>query len=151
MKKTLLFLGTIAVLSGCKKSDESPATASSRTDLLTAKSWRLAAVTVTANGLPVPSSVFIEDCDKDDTFKFNADKTLVQDAGASKCNTSDPQTQAGTWAFNSDQSKLTIAVPNSPLNGDGDIKELTATSLHIYGTRSLSGLALTLDATFVPN
>ena len=151
MKKIFLFLGTMAVLSACKKSDESPATASSRTELLTAKSWRLSSATITANGFPVSSSTFIQDCSKDDTFKFNADKTLVQDAGTIKCNTSDPQTQTGTWALNSDQSKLTISIPNSPLNGEAEVKELTSNTLRIYGTPSLSGLALTLDVTFVPN
>lgn len=141
----------MAVLSGCKKSDDSPATTTSRTDLLTAKSWRLTTTTVTANGLPIPSSTVIPDCSTDDTFKFNTDKTLVQDAGAIRCNTSDPQTQAGTWSLNSDQSKLTLAIPNSPLNGEGDVKELTANTLRLYGTRSLGGVAITLDATFVPN
>jgi hypothetical protein len=151
MKKIFLFLGTMAVLSGCKKSNDSPATTSSRTALLTAKSWRLTAATFTLNGIPVPSSNFFPDCSKDDLLKFNADKTLIKDESTVKCNASDPQTQAGTWAFSSDESKLTIAVPNSPLNGEADIKELTATSLHVYGTRSLSGAAITLDATFVPN
>ena len=116
----------MAVLGGCKKSDEAPATATSRTSLLTAKSWRLTATTFTVNGFPVPSSTFFPDCSKDDLLKFNADKTLVKDESATKCNSSDPQTQAGTWAFNNDESKLTIAVPNSPLNGEADVKELTS-------------------------
>jgi len=151
MKKFFLLIGAVAVLGGCKKSDESPAAASSRADLLTAKSWRLSTATVTANGFPVPSNVFIQDCNKDDTFKFNADKTVMQDAGAIKCNTSDPQTQADTWSLNSDQSKLTISIPNSPLNGEADVRELTPNTLRIYGTPSLSGIPLTFDATFVPN
>lgn len=149
MKKLLLLLGTTTVLSACKKSGDSPT--SSRTDLLTAKSWRLSTATVTAGGFPVPSSTFIQDCNKDDSFKFNVDKTLVQDAGASKCNPTDPQTLTGTWALNSDQSKLTISIPNSPLNGEAEVRELTSTTLRIYGTPSLSGVPLTLDATFVPN
>ena len=151
MKKIFLLLGTVAVLGGCKKSDESPASSSTRADLLTAKNWRLSTVNVTANGFPVPSSFVLQDCNKDDFYKFNADKTLIQDAGAIKCMATDPQTQAGTWALSSDQSKLTIAVPGSLLNGEADIKELTATTLHIYGATSLNGIATTLDATFVPN
>ena len=150
MKKIFLSLGVIAALSGCKKSDESPAT-TSRTDLLTAKSWRLTTATVTVGGAPVASSTLIQDCNKDDTFKFNADKTLVQDAGAIKCNTSDPQTQTGTWSLNSDQTKLTISIPNSPLNGEAEVRELTTSTLRIYGTPSFGGLPLTLDVTFGPN
>lgn len=149
MKKIFLFLGTMAVLSGCKKSDESPA--ASRTDLLTAKSWRLSTATVTLGGFPVSNSAFLQDCKKDDLYKFNPDKTLIQDAGATKCNATDPQTQAGTWALNSDQSKLTIAIPGSPLNGEAEVRELTATTLRIYGTPSLNGVPTTIDATFVTN
>jgi hypothetical protein len=150
MEKIFLFLGTMAVLSGCKKSDKPPAT-TSRTDLLTAKSWRLSSTTVTVNGILMPSSLFLPDCNKDDLYKFNTDKTLIQDAGATKCNAADPQTQAGTWALNKDQSKLTIAVPGSPLNGEADIKELTTMTLRIYGTPSVNGTPATIDATFVPN
>lgn len=149
MKNTLLLLGIAATLGACKKSDDSPST--SRTELLTAKSWRLSTVSATVGGFPVPSSLFLQDCTKDDFYKFNTDKTLVQDAGTVKCNTSDPQTLTGTWSLNGDQSKLTIAVPNSPLNGEADIRELSATTLRIYGTPTLSGAQATFEATFVPN
>jgi hypothetical protein len=149
MKNIFLLLGMAAALGACKKSDDSPST--SRTELLTAKNWRLSTVSATVGGLPVPSSYILQDCTKDDFYKFNADKTLIQDAGAIKCSTSDPQTLAGTWSLNGDQSKLTIAVPNSLLNGEADIRELSANTLRIYGTPTLNGAPATFEATFVPN
>ena len=145
---TLLCLG-IATLGACKKNSE-PIPATTRVDLLTAKGWRLSTITASLGGTPLPSSL-LPACNNDDTYKFNLDKTVIQDAGATKCNSTDPQTQAGTWAFNTDQSKLTITVPNSLLNGEADVKELTASTLHLYGTQTISGAPITIDATFVPN
>ena len=145
---TLLCLG-IATLGACKKNSE-PVPSTTRVDLLTAKSWRLSTVTASLGGTPLPSSL-IPACNNDDTYKFNLDKTVIQDAGVIKCSSTDPQTQAGTWAFNNDQSKLTIAVPGSLLNGEADIKELTTSTLHIIGTPTVSGVVITVDATFVPN
>ncbi|GAA4501904.1 hypothetical protein GCM10023172_24430 [Hymenobacter ginsengisoli] len=101
--------------------------------------------------MAVPSSLFLQDCDKDDFYKFNTDKTAIVDAGPTKCSPSDPQTESGTWAFNSNETKLTLMLPNSALNGDADIKELSATTLHLYSSQSVSGTAYTVDATFVPN
>jgi outer membrane usher protein FimD/PapC len=150
MKKLVLLCASLATLGACKKTSE-PVPATTRVDLLTAKSWRLSTATVTANGLPVPTSLVLPACTSDDTFKFNLDKTVIQDAGATKCNSTDPQTQNGTWSFNNDQSKLTIAIPGSLLSGEADIKELTSSTLRIYGTPTISGFATTIDATFVPN
>ena len=150
MKKLILCLG-IATLGACDKNSK-PAPATTRVDLLTAKSWRLSTITASLGGAPLPSSL-LPACNNDDTFKFNLDKTAIQDAGVVKCSSTDPQTQAGTWAFNNDQSKLTIAVPNSLLNGEADVKELTSSTLHIYTIQTFSGVPapITIDATFVPN
>jgi hypothetical protein len=150
VKKLILLCLGIAALGACDKNSK-PAPATSRVDLLTAKSWRLSTATVTINGISIPSSLLLPACNNDDTFKFNVDKTAIQDAGAIKCNTTDPQTQAGTWTFNNDQTKLTIAIPGSPLSGEADIKELTASTLHINGNPTINGVTANVDATFVPN
>jgi len=151
MKKLILLCLGIATLGACDKNSK-PAPATTRVDLLTAKSWRLSTITASLGGAPLPSSL-LPACNNDDTFKFNLDKTAIQDAGVVKCSSTDPQTQAGTWAFNNDQSKLTIAVPNSLLNGEADVKELTSSTLHIYTIQTFSGVPapITIDATFVPN
>jgi sulfur carrier protein ThiS len=151
VKRLILLCLGIAALGACDKNSKPAPAPTTRTDILTAKSWRLATAIITVNGIPVPSSLVLPACNNDDSFKFNVDKTLIQDAGAIKCNSTDPQTQAGTWTFNTDQSKLTIAIPGSPLNGEADIKELTTSTLHIHGTPTISGVAATVDATFVPN
>ena len=149
MKKLILLCLGVATLGACDKNSK-PAPATTRVDLLTAKSWRLSTITASLGSTPLPSGL-IPACNNDDTYKFNLDKTVIQDAGASKCSSTDPQTQTGTWAFNNDQSKLTIAVPGSLLNGEADVKELTSSTLHIYTTPTISGVTINVDATFVPN
>lgn len=56
------------------------------------------------------SEVTIEDCSKDDTYTFKADKSLVFDEGATKCNDADPQSSTGTWAFSADETTLTLTI-----------------------------------------
>ncbi|MGI4741031.1 MAG: hypothetical protein ACRYG7_38170 [Janthinobacterium lividum] len=154
MKKLILCLSAVAVLGACKKDSDTtptPTPTASRTDLLTAKPWQASTVNLTLSGIPIPSSQFITACQLDNTYKFNTDKTLVIDEGATKCNTTDPQTTSGTWAFsNTDQTKVTLVVPGSVFNGDFDIKTLSATTLQLNTTQSLSGLSYTIDATFSP-
>jgi len=146
MKKAyLLFLG-MAALGACSKNSE-PAPPPSRTDLLTTPKWKLTGGTISVAGVPLPISAFIGTCYNDDTFKFNTDKTVLNDAGTVKCNATDPQTQTGSWSFaNSDQTQMQLTVPSTPLNGTFDIKELTSNSLRLTGT--LSGA--TVDVTFAP-
>lgn len=147
MKKLFLLPLAALALGSCKKNDDnSPApTAPSKTDLLTAKNWRISTATVTLAGLPLPGA--IEACSLDDFLKFNADKTLVHDEGASKCDPSDPQKDNGTWSMPSD-SKLTVALPNSSLPyGTFDIKELSATTLHLYMSNTNAGVTSTVDLT----
>jgi hypothetical protein len=145
MKKALLCLAIVS-LGACKK-DSEPVATPSRTDLLTTPKWKLSTGTVSGGGLTLPISTIVTACYNDDTFKFNTDKTVVNDAGTVKCNATDPQTQTGSWSFsNSDQTQLQLTVPNTPLNGAFDIKELTSNSLRLTGT--LSGA--TVDVTFAP-
>jgi hypothetical protein len=148
-KLSLLLLAALA-LGGCKKNDDTTPTpaAPSKTDLLTAKKWRVSTVTATLGGATLPG--VIEACSQDDFLKFNADKALVHDAGATKCDPSDPQTEQGKWEMPS-ESKLTVTLPassNLPADGTFDIKELSATNLHLYMSDTQSGVTSTLDLTF---
>ncbi|MFD1870946.1 hypothetical protein [Hymenobacter bucti] len=130
MKKLILLCFGIATLSACKKDSEP--TPTSPADLLTAKNWRITTYTVFLSGVPLPGAV--PACNLDDYLKFNSDKTLVHNAGAIKCNPTDPQTDTGTWSMPS-TDKLILMEPNNLSLGSPsvpyDIKELSATTLHI--------------------
>ena len=83
----------------------------------------------------------------DDYLKFNADKTLVHDAGATKCDPTDPQTENGTWSMPSD-ALLMMTIPNSGFpQSTFKIKELSATTMSLYTTDIQSGFPVTLDIT----
>jgi len=150
MKKLSLLLVAATALSACKKDSEN-APATSNTDLLTSHNWKPSSgtISITVGGATTSSDAF-ETCDKDDAYKFNTDKSLVVDAGTTKCSSSDPQKETGTWAFSSGDQKLTMMLPNQAFPSSAlDIKELNAKTLHLSGTQSASGASYTVDVTLV--
>lgn len=147
MKKLCFLLLVTASVSACKK--EPVTAAPSRTDLLTAKNWRKTAWTITS-GSAAPTDVYAQlpACERDDFYKFNVDKSLVLDAGPTRCNPTDPQTRPGTWTINSDQTVLTLAdaLGNQPLANE--VLELSATTLHLRTSRTSGTTTSTGDVTF---
>lgn len=116
MKKTLLLLSlTSLALGACQKSDEPTPVADVRTSLLLAHDWELAAQTTTFNreGKAEVMDIYASTiaCGRDNVTKFNANNSLTYSEGKITCagNTQGPLT--GSWAFNKDQTELTI---NSP-------------------------------------
>ncbi|MVN76150.1 hypothetical protein GO988_07420 [Hymenobacter sp. HMF4947] len=145
MRKLSLFLLVAVSLGACKKDSDSAAPTPSRTDLLTAKNWRLTTATISVSGFPLPGAIAA--CSLDDFLKFGTDKVLTHDEGATKCDPTDPQTDKGTWDMPS-EAKLTLALPNSDLpGGTFDIKELTATTMHLTLTDTSGGIPATVDIT----
>jgi hypothetical protein len=109
----LVFIATVAFLSGCKKKDD-PKPASKTTLLAgtTSKSWKLTAATASVFGTPINlfdannGAVSVPTCKQDDIFTFSANKTYATTEGASDCGT--PTTDSGTWSFNADETQLTL-------------------------------------------
>jgi len=152
MKKLSLLLLAAVALGSCKKNDDNSPSAPSKTDLLTSKSWQPVTATssITVAGQTLTLGGNVDACTADDVLKFNTDKSLVHDEGATKCDPTDPQTEKGTWDMPSD-SKLTIkSLGSSSTVPDGtfDIKELTATSLQVTITDNSSGTPTTVNLTF---
>jgi hypothetical protein len=146
--KRVSLLATLALacaFSACKKDNEKP---KSKTDMLTAKSWKITAdvsTEVGANGQTITTDEYARypACDKDDYLKFQTDKKLISNQGTLKCDPTSAQEQTGAWDFNSDQTKLTIADPTlSGLVLQADIVELTASTLKI---KTSSGSGNTLE------
>ncbi|MGI4762146.1 MAG: hypothetical protein ACRYF0_15670 [Janthinobacterium lividum] len=144
MKKlSFIFLAALA-LGSCKKNDDNSPSTPSKTDLLTAKSWRITADKTTTT-VGTTASTTTDDyatspaCERDNFIKFNTNKTASFDEGSTKCSTTDPQTTTGSWDFNSDGTKLILTDPS--LGGialQQDILELTATTLRVRYTSSFS-------------
>jgi hypothetical protein len=138
MKKLLLSLTIVSLLgfSSCKDKDEEPS--KSRTELLTNAKWQLIAgtivppITIDLFGQTITiSDIFdlegSEPCSKDDLQIFNADGTITNDEGPSKCDAADPQTTSGgKWKLLESDSKLQIIDGDTTLIS---ITELSATTL----------------------
>ncbi len=137
MKKLSLLLLVAATFGGCKKDSE---TSTGKAELLVAKSRIISAPTSSFssssinNGAVVVTDEYASSaaCERDNFLKFSTNKTLVADEGATKCSTTDPQTQSGTWDFNSDQTKLSLLDPSqASIPIPFDIIELSATTMHL--------------------
>lgn len=131
MKKiTLLFVAvSLIAVSACKKEDDktttpTPGPTLTKTQMLTAKNWKLTGAT--SGG--VDYYPIIDPCDKDDLFIFKTDGTSIVDAGATKCDPTDPQIiSTGTWTFIDNETKIYF-------DGDtGTLAELTSTKMVVKG------------------
>jgi hypothetical protein len=147
MKSLFLLALGVASLSACKKDS---AYTPSQTELLTAKNWRLTAFnsTITVTGSSASTTTgnvyaLLSACQRDNFYKFNTDKTLVEDEGAMTC-ANTPQKTNYTWDFNNDQTKLLVTSAVSTADF-GDIVELSATTLRLRNTvvRTANGATTT--------
>jgi hypothetical protein len=146
MRRLFLLLLGVVSLCACKKNNETSPEAS-RTELLTAKSWRLSAATITAGTSKTDEYATAQACERDNFIKFNTNKSVVVDEGPTRCDPADMQTQTSTWDFNNDQTKLTIPV-YAGVSIAADIVELSATTLHVRYTDTSSAPTETYDYVF---
>ena len=151
MKNLFLLAAGLTLLGACK--DKTVAPAPQRIDLLTAKNWRISAnstTTTTSAGVSTTTDEYATSpaCERDNFYKFNADKTSLRDEGASKCDPVLPQTENFTWAFNADQTQLLVTTPGSNKLETDDIVELSATTLRLRTvTTTSSGTVNTNNVT----
>lgn len=110
MKKQFSFLivlitASLLLFNACKKSSSAPKS-KTNTQLISNGSWRLISATIPGGG-----SVrnFLEDCQKDNIYTFNADGSGSGDEGTLKCNAGDPQTAPFTWNFQTNETILFIS------------------------------------------
>ena len=150
---TNVLVAALATLTVSCKKDSENMPAPSKTELLTTKKWRItAASTVTTMGTNTTTTdeyATTPACERDDFTQFMTSKVVNFDEGATKCNSSDPQTSSGTWDFNSDQTKLNLTSPD--LGGlllPFDLVKLDATTLTIRYTQSQSGSTVIFNRTF---
>lgn len=86
---------------------------SSRTQMLTGKSWLIASVNIDPgvyldNQLVTNLTPYYGACLLDNTFTYKTDFTYVFDEGPTKCDPNDPQIdEAGTWAWSNGETQLT--------------------------------------------
>lgn len=131
-KRHFLLLPVLAIISAaffsCSK--DNTTRQKTKTELIVSGSWRLtAAVMNGADAMPL-----IEDCKKDNLISFMANGNGSIADGASKCNTSDPDSTPFTWTFENNETLLrlsTILITNG--SSDLTIDKLTETELILTG------------------
>jgi hypothetical protein len=129
---TIVLFGTCISLafSACKKDDENktgttPSTASIE------GSWKITAqMRTTTDGTVMDMFTTAPPCMKDDLMRFNTDKTLAALAGATKCDSSEEDSEVwATWALSVDRKTLTVS-DGTPLFV-ADVLTLNATTLKL--------------------
>ena len=137
-------------LSACKKDEtttETPKVAGST--LLVGKDWKTTSLTITSPGGIIDVFATFPACDKDDLQEFKADGTILDKAGATKCDPSDPDTEpGGFWALLENDTKFRM------IDGDttiADIVELSANTLRVKLVDNDNGITLTTNITMVKN
>jgi hypothetical protein len=147
---TALTLATVAsslVFTSCKKDKDDPKP-QSRTELLTAKNWRLSGVTIVTGPITVDVYAALNACDKDGFTKFNTNKSLVIDEGPTKCYQLDPQSVTGSWDLTVNDTKLRMQETTNPNIDIYDVVELSASTLKLKQTTISGGVTEEENVTY---
>lgn len=149
MKKTISCLVTVscALLVGCHKNDApQPATPA---QLLVGKKWQLQSSLITAPSQPpIDLYALTASYTKDDFEQFDLPDVFTYDEGPTKYGTSSQQTQRGTWALSTDNTRLTVKLGTRTT--EYLLEEVTSASLKFRITqRQGGGSTSVLTHTFV--
>jgi hypothetical protein len=143
-KFILAFLSIIIFFAACKK-DSNNNTPKTNTDLLVQASWIFDNATVGGSDV----SSLIQACQKDNTLSFAAGGTGTLDEGATKCNSSDPQSSPFTWSFATNETVLHVsATLFTGGSSDFNIITLTETQLILSQNINISGTSQNAIVTF---
>jgi len=149
------FILTGLFFTACKKDkkDPEPVPANptpapqTNTQRLTGKNFKMTALTVDPPILGITDLYSqLEDCQKDNLIRFDEPNVFKEDEGTTKCNTNDPQTETGTWVWNTDETIITTNMGTETLSytvvtNDGN-------TLKVKYTEEISGTKYTVTATY---
>jgi len=148
MKIFSSFIGIVLpalLITSCQKKSDPEPNQTSKTDHLTASTWKVIDVGIDLNKDgqidPSGSALSVFPCLADNTLLFKKDNTGTADDGATRCSTSDPQTTTINWSFADAEKSLNISNSSiSLINGKSKIIELNASSLILSKDTTISGL-----------
>src|SRR5437763_5630402 len=104
----LLLVFALTFASCSKKSTPDPASAPTKTDLISASAWSYQDAGIDANrdgavdaggSFSVLIPTLVPPCRTDNSISFKKDNTGLVDEGATKCNTTDAQSSVFNWSF----------------------------------------------------
>ena len=115
LKYSLIALISISLFS-CEKDDDTTEpttpttpTTPTNTEKLCGKNFITSDYTLIQNGVTITTGLdtnFYPACQQDNIQRFETDSSLAFDEGATKCDPTDPQTEAGNWVFYDSETKL---------------------------------------------
>jgi Lipocalin-like domain len=146
---SLLSLGVLCALVfvNCNKKNNPQV---SNMTLITQAAWKYdtAGIGDDSSGVivaPPPPGV-VKDCEKDNIFYFNTNGTGTEDEGATKCDSTSPQTVAFTWSFNGNQNAINSSDSLfAGIGGSISITSLTATQLHLSKVISVQNIPFIVE------
>ncbi len=155
---TTLLMVVLATTS-CGKDNQMP-TPPTKTELLTAQTWKLTAWTVDpaspfTTGGPAISNWYAQlgNCSKDDIYKFKVGAYNFEE-GTTKCSANDPTVwESGSWSFNTNET-VVLMKRTSPKVSNYEYKlvELTTTKLVVaLEIQGANNVVYTSTQSFVPN
>ena len=102
-----LFISLTAFLFSCKKSD-SPAAPVDVAATLQNKNWRTTAITVSPamGGVTDVFNNVMPSCSRDDLYRFDGASIFTLSESTVSCDPTGPQTQQGTWSYNTTSKTL---------------------------------------------
>ena len=138
MKKyalTALAIGFI--IYGCKKDDDDKDVTKERVQFITSATWKYDTVGIDTNKDGKPdqplTGISLEKCDTDNTITFRSDSTGTLSEGATKCNSSDPNSTPFTWYFKEKGTVLYTPdqIFGNGITGDFKVGEITTSRLRV--------------------
>jgi len=133
-------VGSFFLASSCQKNstDKEP----TKTELITKTSWKFSKAE--ANGMDANS--YIDDCFKDNTAIFASDGSGTLDEGATKCDSSDPQSSPFSWEFLNNETTLSVSGGLfAGQSGDFTIVSLTDSTMVLSGTMPITSNGITIN------
>jgi hypothetical protein len=146
-----IFMGVVTLIqTSCKKTEQPIPTAPDVAAILQNKDWKATAITVSPamGGITDIYNNFLDACNRDDLFKFNANNIFLYDEGATKCNPADPQTQDGSWNYNSNTKNLFFQLTPPSDEYNMTIKEINDTGFKAEMYETDSGVDYTITWIF---
>lgn len=130
----------------CKKKEKEP----TKEELLTNGKWKLTAASAAGGIFDLMKE--LKECQKDNTFTFNTNKSITVDEGGSKCSDTAKQTVTdGIWSLSNNDTKMTIS-SDKILSGfgalTGDVLKIEATTFQIKKDTIVGGFATSAIVTF---
>jgi hypothetical protein len=137
MKKILFGLLSLTLLAtACKKSKDEPTVEVTKENI--SGTYKLLSIKASANGSAQQDFDFREACEKDDTYKLNADQTFLYTDAGTVCG--DP------YEFSGDLSLEGNVI--SFYQEQGTISKLTASTLEVKNTYTEGGNTMVVTSTY---